>query len=206
MLLMSMLLLAAAEPVLAPPAPPAPPVDNKPEAFIMPVNGSDGGTSGAAPDSPEDIAEDSARDLKDNRYYNKPGATRADYDKDWQECRLIARGSMSPTGNFVVVYNPAVISPAAAAGGGIIGGLIASAIVEGQTRRANRRACLLYRGWRLVEVEPEQTARFAALPAAEREKVFDQALGAAEPQGKSVQRWTNAFAEMPTNLAPKEAK
>jgi hypothetical protein len=113
---------------------------------------------------------------------------------------------MSPTGNFVVVYNPAVISPAAAAGGGIIGGLIASAIVEGQTRRANRRACLLYRGWRLVEVEPEQTARFAALPEPEREKVFNEALGAAEPQGKSVQRWTNAFAEMPTNLAPKEAK
>ncbi len=205
MLLMSMLLLAAAEPVPAPP-PPAPPVDNKPEAFIMPVNGSDGGTSGAAPDSPEDIAEDSARDLKDNRYYNKPGATRADYDRDWQECRLIARGSMSPTGNFVVVYNPAVISPAAAAGGGIIGGLIASAIVEGQTRRANRRACLLYRGWRLVEVAPEQAARFAALPEPEREKVFNEVLGAAEPQGKSVQRWTNAFAEMPSNLAPKDAK
>jgi hypothetical protein len=205
MVLMSLLLLTAADPVPAPASPPvAVPaaVDNKPEAFIMPVNGSDGGKT----DSPEDIADDSARDLKDNRYYNKPGATRADYDKDWQECRLIARGSMSPTGNYVVVYNPAIISPAAAAGGGIIGGLIASAIIEGQTRRANRRACLLYRGWRLVEVAPEQTARFAALPDAEREKIFNDVIGAADPKGKSVQSWTNAFAEMPTNLAVKDAK
>jgi hypothetical protein len=201
MLLVSMLLLAAVEPVpAAPPAPAA--VDNKPEAFIMPAKGS----AGAGEDSPEDIADDSARDLKDNRYYNKPGATRADYDKDWQECRLIARGSMSPTGNYVVVYNPAVISPAAAAGGGIIGGLIASAIIEGQTRRANRRACLLFRGWRLVEVAPEQTARFAALPDAEREKLFNEVLGAADPKGKSIQSWSNSFAEMPTNLAAKDTK
>ena len=44
-------------------------------------------------DTPEEIAKDAARDLKDNRFYNKPGATRAQYDADWQECRLIARGS-----------------------------------------------------------------------------------------------------------------
>ena len=42
-------------------------------------------------DTPEEIAKDAARDLKDNRFYNKPGATRAQYDADWQECRLIAR-------------------------------------------------------------------------------------------------------------------
>jgi len=28
-------------------------------------------------DTPEEIAKDAARDLKDNRFYNKPGATRA---------------------------------------------------------------------------------------------------------------------------------
>ncbi len=28
-------------------------------------------------DSPEEIAKDAARDLKDTRFYNKPGATRA---------------------------------------------------------------------------------------------------------------------------------
>lgn len=139
---------------------------------------------GPAPDSPEDIAADSARDLKDSRYYNKPGATRADYDKDWQECRLIARGSRTPGGSPVVVYNPAIISPAAAAGGGIIGALIGEAIVEGQTRRANRRSCLLFRGWRLVEVDDVEAARLTAMTDAEREALFAAAVGAAEPRGK----------------------
>ena len=62
-------------------------------------------------DTPEEIAQDAARDLKDSRFYNKPGATRAQYDADWQECRLIARGSRTPTGTIVVPYNPAIISP-----------------------------------------------------------------------------------------------
>ena len=66
----------------------------------------------------KEINEDSARDLKDSRFYNRPGATRADYDADWQECRLIARGSQTMGGQTVVVpYNPGIISPMAAAGG-----------------------------------------------------------------------------------------
>ena len=63
---------------------------------------------------PEEIAKDAARDLKDNRFYNKPGATRAQYDADWQTCRLIARGSVTPSGSATYVYNPAVVSPLAA--------------------------------------------------------------------------------------------
>ena len=46
-----------------------------------------------AKDSPEEVAKDAGRDLRDNQFYNKPGATRAQYDANWQECRLIARGS-----------------------------------------------------------------------------------------------------------------
>ncbi|MFZ4688973.1 MAG: hypothetical protein ACOYLS_07035 [Polymorphobacter sp.] len=191
---------AAGTPPPATAGSPPPPVDNTPEAFIMPANGA------AAKDSAEDITEDSARDLTDNRYYNKPGATRAQYDADWQECRLIARGSMTPGGSYVVVYNPAVISPAAAAGGGLIGGLIASAIVDGQVRRANRRACLMFKGWRVVEVEAETGARYAAMPEAARTAILNEALGAADPKGKSVQSWNNAFAEMPAALADKAVK
>ncbi len=56
----------------------------------------------------------------------------------------------------MVVYNPAIISPAAAAAGGLLGGLIAGAIADGETRRANRRSCLMYRGWRVVEVTDAQ--------------------------------------------------
>ncbi|GGE05992.1 hypothetical protein GCM10011529_10460 [Polymorphobacter glacialis] len=161
--------------------------------------------SPAMAEKPDDIAADSMRDLKDSRYYNKAGATRADYDHDWQECRLIARGSKTPGGSSVVVYNPAIISPAAAAGGGIIGAMIGQAIVEGQVRRANRRSCLMFRGWRLVEVSDADESRFALMPETEREALFITALGVAEPVGKSVTTWTNVFAEMPV-LAAKEAK
>ncbi|MGQ0590420.1 MAG: hypothetical protein ACT4N8_12980 [Sphingosinicella sp.] len=47
-------------------------------------------------DGPEEIGRDAARDLRDTHFYNRPGATRAQYDADWQECRLIARGSRTP--------------------------------------------------------------------------------------------------------------
>jgi hypothetical protein len=145
-------------------------------------------------DSPEEIAKDAAGDLKDSRFYNKPGATRAEYDADWQECRLIARGSKTPSGSVPFFYNPAVISPIAAGIGAGIGGLIAGAIQQSAARRANRRACLLFKGWRLVEVDDAEKARVAAMPDAERDAYFNNILGAVEVKGKKVKTWTNDFA------------
>jgi len=138
-------------------------------------------------DTPEEIAKDASRDLKDNRFYNKPGASRADYDKDWQECRLIARGSRTPAGSITYydpsLYNPA-ISPVAGAIGGGIGAAIGAAIIEGQQRRANRRSCLLIHGWRLVELPSEETARVAALADAEKDAYFNRIVGAADVTGE----------------------
>jgi hypothetical protein len=151
-------------------------------------------------DSPEEIAKDSARDLKDSRFYNKPGATRAQYDSDWQECRLIARGTRTPSGGYTYVYNPAVISPVAAGVGAGLGAAIAQAIIEGQMRRANRKNCLLIKGWTLVEVDEAEQARVAALPDAERQAYFNAILGASELKGKKVTTWTNDFAA--PRLAP----
>ena len=151
-------------------------------------------------DTPEEVAKDAARDLKDSRFYNKPGATRAQYDADWQECRLIARGSRTPTGTIVVPYNPAIISPVAAGVGAGIGGLIGAAIVEGQVRRANRRSCLLVKGWRLVEVDDADQARVAAMTDEERSAYFDTIVGAEDVKGKKVISWTNDFAA--PQLAP----
>lgn len=141
----------------------------------------------AGADSPEEIAEDAARDLKDSRFYNKPGATRAEYDADWQSCRLIARGSQTPAGT-VPVYNPALynpaISPLAAGIGGGIGAAIGAAIVEGQMRRANRRNCLLIKGWRLVELPAAQSAKVTALSDAERQDYFETMVGAQTVEGE----------------------
>ncbi|MCG2841751.1 hypothetical protein L6Q21_12235 [Sandaracinobacter sp. RS1-74] len=155
-----------------------------------------------------EIAEDSARDLKDSRFYNRPGATRADYDADWQECRLIARGSRTMGGQTVVVpYNPGIISPAAAAGAGIIGAMIGNAIAEGELRRANRRTCLLVKGWNLVEVEDAAVrSRVAAMTDAEREGHFERLVGAETlPEGVKVTRWANRLAA-PAIAAPLEPR
>ncbi len=141
-----------------------------------------------ATDSPEEIAKDAAGDLKDSRFYNKPGATRAQYNADWQQCRLIARGSRTPSGSVPFFYNPAVISPLAAGIGGGIGGFIAGKIKEGQLRRANRRTCLMIRGWRLVEVPPAEAARVAAMTDAQRSGYFDTLVGAPTVSGKVTER------------------
>lgn len=135
-------------------------------------------------DSPEEIAKDAQRDLRDNRFYNKPGATRGDYDRDWQECRLIARGSVTPAGTVPLVYNPAVISPLAAGVGGALGGMIGAAIAEGAQRRANRRSCLLIRGWRLVEAPDAVAARVTAMSDEEKNNYFNQIVGAQTVEGK----------------------
>ncbi len=142
-------------------------------------------------DTAEEIAEDAARDLRDSRFYNRPGATRADYDRDWQECRLIARGSRTPSGSVPYYYNPAVVSPLAAGIGAGLGGLIAGAIAEGQQRRANRRNCLLIRGWRLVEVPRVQAARVGAMSDAARSAYFDTIVGASYIEGGSVTERTS---------------
>lgn len=148
-------------------------------------------------DTPEEIAKDAARDLKDNRFYNKPGATRAQYDADWQQCRLIARGSRTPTGSVPYFYNPAVVSPLAAGIGAGIGGAIAAAIIEGQQRRANRRNCLLIKGWRLVEAAPADRARIAGMSDADKAAHLDAIVGAATVSGEVTERTSFAMAPDP---------
>lgn len=157
--------------------------------MTMPVGGTGGPPVSQHPaadpnDTPEQIAKDAARDLKDTRFYNKPGATRADYDADWQTCRLIARGSRTPTGTATYVYNPAYVSPLAAGIGAGIGAAIAGAIQEGEQRRANRRACLLIKGWRLVEPPKAESERLTALGDADRAAFFAEHVGAANVEGK----------------------
>ena len=82
-----------------------------------------------------------------------------------------------------------------------LGGLIAGAIADGETRRANRRSCLMYRGWRVVEVTDAQEKLFLTMPDSEREAWFNRMLGSENPEGKSVTRWNNDFAVTPALAA-----
>jgi len=137
-------------------------------------------------DTPEEIAKDAQRDLKDSRFYNRPGATRAQYDADWQECRLIARGSKIINGN-TSFYNPALynpsISPLAAGVGGGIGAAIGAAIAEGIQRRENRKHCLMIKGWKLVKLPDDRTAAVAAMSDADKQAYFNRVLGAETVEG-----------------------
>ena len=137
-------------------------------------------------DTPEEIAKDAARDLKDNRFYNKPGATRAQYDADWQECRLIARGSKIINGN-TTYYNPALynpsISPLAAGVGGGIGAAIGAAIAEGIQRRENRKRCLMIQGWRMVKLPDGRAAAVAAMSDVDKQAYFNRIVGAETVEG-----------------------
>lgn len=150
-----------------------------------------------AQDTPEEIAKDAARDLKESRFYNKPGSTRAQYDADWQECRLIARGSRTPTGSVPFFYNPAVISPLAAGIGAGIGGAIGAAIAEGQQRRANRRSCLLIKGWRLVELDAKAAAKIGSMSDDQRSAYFDSIVGAENVVGEITERTRFSLAHDP---------
>lgn len=149
--------------------------------------------SAPEPELTDEDREDAARDLKDSRFYNKPGATRAEYERDWNECRLIARGSRTPGGVVVVPYNSAIISPAVAAGAGALGGLLGGAIAEGSQRRQNRQTCLLVRGWALVDVDDATKKRIAAMTDAERNAFFEDVVGSTRPGMRKI-RWTNEFA------------
>jgi len=144
-------------------------------------------------DDPREIAEDAARDLTPTRFYNRPGATRAEYDAAWQQCRLIARGSRTPSGMVPVYYNPAVISPIAAGIGGGLGGLLGAALAQGAQRRANRQNCMLIRGWRLVEPTAAAAAPVIAMTPEAREAHLNQALGAAEVNGKLTEQTSFAM-------------
>ena len=103
-------------------------------------------------------------------------------------CRLIARGSRTPSGSIPYYYNPALMSPIAAGIGGGLGGLIAGAIAEGQQRRANRRNCLLIDGWRVVEVSKENAARVGAMTDADRDAYFNGIVGAQTVDGTITER------------------
>ena len=142
-------------------------------------------------DTPEEIAKDAARDLKDNRFYNRPGATRAQYDAEWQECRLIARGSRISNGT-TTYYNPALynpsISPLAAGIGGGLGAAIGAAIAEGVQRRENRKRCLLMKGWQMVKLPADKAAAVAAMSDADKQAYFNRIVGAEQVAGEIEKR------------------
>ena len=137
-------------------------------------------------ESLEDIAKDAARDQQNRHYYNKPGATFADYNRDWQICRLIGNGTIAsgpqgPSPYFVT--NGLVGGLTATLLGGIVDSI--SAHAEGN---AKRHSCLLIKGWRFVKVPDIEIKRLAAMSATEREAYRRGLTGAEQVIGEVEQR------------------
>lgn len=154
--------------------------------------------------SPQDIAKDSAADLQPGQYYNKPGATRADYDRDWNACRIVARGTDIPNDAQAGLIGSQVAMYGLAGGiGGAIGAAIGNAMAEAAQRRVNRRTCLLINGWRIVEVDEATEKKLAAMSDQQRAMLFETEVGNPAPQGRII-RWRNSFAA--PRLAPEVPK
>lgn len=150
------------------------------------------------PDKPD--LEESGPPVVVDQYFNRSGATFADYRTDWQACRLIARGSRVAGPTYY--YVPPSYSPVAAGVGAGIGAAIAVMIIEGQMRRANRMTCLLIRGWHEMKLSPTEVKTMAALTDTERETRRADAIGSADPKlGSVIRAWHNDYA-----LAPEAAK
>jgi len=145
----------------------------------FPQSSSSTSSSGKELEDADSSADDAARDLKEGSFYNRPGATRAEYNAEWQTCRLIARGGTTPS-----------------AGMGILGAALEHAIEEGRARRANRRQCLMLKGWRVVRLSAAEKNRIAALSEQARASYFDSVIGASEPVG-DILAWRNDLAEVP---------
>jgi len=125
----------------------------------------------------EEAAKDASQDLTAERFYNRPGATGAEYEADWEACRLIARGIASPSKNFPIVGE--VQSPVS-----VLGAVIDETI----ERRYSRNTCLLVRGWRQYSLGAKEKQQIQALSATERAAYFARAVGARQVPGNPYGR------------------
>lgn len=139
---------------------------------------------GAPAATDEDSAQDSAKDLTADKFYNRPGATRAEYEADWAACRLIARGTAPPSKNYPMVgeaSSPSVVS-------GVLPELIGMTVAMSVNRRFSRNSCLLVRGWRQYSLGAVVKQRVKAMSDVERTAYFDQAIGARSAPGVAYGR------------------
>jgi hypothetical protein len=135
-----------------------------------------------------EVALAAGRDLTGRRYYNKPGASLSEYYADWQVCRLIARGSVVDIAGMTYV---STAPPLVAGAGGALGSAVGSAMKVAEVRDANREACMLIKGWRIVRPSVGVGANITTLAGAKREAYLARLIGEPEPKGKIVGEWND---------------
>jgi hypothetical protein len=129
-----------------------------------------------ADDSNDQVRRMQSADRGESRYFNRPAATRAVYDREWTQCRQIARRLAAPAGDGPVIDR--IFTPDPMGGGLTFGGLLDASFSMRRARHDIRRQCLIARGWRMVEPNEAGRQRIATLPRDERNAYLDRMLGA----------------------------
>jgi len=136
----------------------------------------------------ETVATAAARDQRADRFYNRPGATPAQYIDDWQACQMVAAGYMLPNGQPDPLRGGGKSNGSGEGSGGVLRSMVVGAIVAGHSKSVLFQACMGFRGWREIEPLPAERSRIAAMTDDARARYFDAALGEREPSGKVVPR------------------
>lgn len=142
--------------------------------------------------APRDDSRDQQRrmassDRDDTRFFNRPGATRADYDTQWRTCQQIGRRLASPR-------NGGGPMQAGFTHGGLVGGMLAggldAAFSQRRARHDIRRQCLVASGYRLVLPDEAGRRLIAAMPRDARDAWLDRMLAAEQVEvGGRVLDW-----------------
>ena len=145
-------------------------------------------------DSPDQVRRMASSDRDETRYFSRVGATREAYEREWQQCRQMARrlASSRSSGSWM----SAGFTHGGIAGGLIFGGMDA-AFSERRARRDIRRYCMVVRGWRMIEPDAAGRQRIAALSRDERDAYLDRMLAAEQTEaGATVTDASNMSASM----------
>ena len=116
-------------------------------------------------------------------YYNHPGASVAEQDRDLRLC--VERASLVRSVDEQM---------GAGAGLGLIGQLLGGAIADAANSgvmAASIENCMVVYGWRVVRLSDAEGKALSDLPPAELKAKLAPWVGAAQPQGDVVRAWAN---------------
>ena len=118
-------------------------------------------------------------------YFNRPGASMADHDRELRECLVLAARTRQPGMNGP--YGGSVLS--AALIGGVMG--LLDGVADSKGGRVNAENCMVVRGWRVVRLPDEEADALGKLDQLSLAAKLKDWVGAAQPHGELIRQWNN---------------
>lgn len=146
-------------------------------------------------------AADLNRSTDGHSYFYKPGAQRADHDRDVWKCRVVGRQlrqepftPLSPRSTRYYVYE-SPLQALGVVGGEAIAAAFFQAIEDGETHRVALENCMVAHGWQVVVVP---AAEAKGLSGKALQSALDQWVGAPQPHGVVARTFRNDVARIGT--------